>query len=291
MKNNKYIILIPVYNDWQSVFKLIEDIDLQINKESVDILIINDASTENFINNPKNLPKINSVKIINLIKNGGHRKAIATGLKYCQENLGYDYIIPMDGDGEDRPEELKEFFEKVEKTQPEVITAIRIKRSENFLFKFFYLIHKIFTHLITGKLIKFGNYTCLSKNAVSKILSDGSVWLSFSGAVTKHFSAYSTINSIRGKRYFGPSKMTIFSLILHSLRISTVFRENIFIRVVIFILSFGLLAYYSSSYFLIISLAGWVFLFFIICLALDDDVKKLNNCLNNIKSLSDIYSR
>ena len=287
----KYIILIPVFNDWQSVFKLIENIDLQINNETIDIVIVNDASTESFDNNQKQFSKINSVKIINLIKNGGHRKAIATGLKYCHENLEYDYIIPMDGDGEDRPEELKDFFNQVQETEPEVTTAIRIKRSESFLFKFLYAVHKIFTNLITGKLIKFGNYTCLSKSAVSKLLSDGSVWLSYSGAVTKHFPQFSTIQSIRGKRYFGPSKMSILALIFHSLRISTVFRENIFIRVVIVILIFGLLAYYSSAYFLIPSLAGWVFLFFIICLALDDDVKKLNNCLNNIKSLSDIYSR
>ena len=287
----KYIILIPVFNDWQSVFKLIENIDLQINNETIDIIIVNDASTESFDNNQKKFSKINSVKIINLIKNGGHRKAIATGLKYCQENLEYDYIIPMDGDGEDRPEELKDFFNQVQEIQPEVITATRIKRSESFLFKFLYSMHKIFTHLITGKLIKFGNYTCLSKNAVSKLLSDGSVWLSYSGAVTKHFPQFSTIQSIRGERYFGPSKMSILALLLHSFRISTVFRENIFIRVVIVILIFGLLAYYSSAYFLIPSLAGWVFLFFIICLALDDDIKKLNNCLNNIKSLSDVYSR
>jgi len=287
----KYIILIPVFNDWQSVFKLIENIDLQINNETIDVVIVNDASTESFDNNQKQFSKINSVKIINLIKNGGHRKAIATGLKYCQENLEYDYIIPMDGDGEDRPEELKDFFNQVQETQPEVITATRVKRSESSLFKFLYSMHKIFTHLITGKLIKFGNYTCLSKSAVSKLLSDGSVWLSYSGAVTKHFPQFSTIQSIRGERYFGPSKMSILGLILHSFRISTVFRENIFIRVVIVILIFGLLAYYSSAYFLIPSLAGWVFLFFIICLALDDDIKKLNNCLNNIKSLSDIYSR
>ena len=287
----KYMILIPVFNDWKSVFKLIENIDSYINNEIIDIVIINDASTESFDNNQKQFSKINSVKIINLIKNGGHRKAIATGLKYCQENLDYDYIIPMDGDGEDRPEELIDFFNQVHETQPEVITATRVKRSEGFVFKFLYSIHKIFTHLITGKLIKFGNYTCLSKSAVSKLLTDGSVWLSYSGAVTKHFPQFSTIQSIRGKRYFGPSKMSIFALILHSLRISTVFKENIFIRVVIIILIFGLLAYYSSAYFLIPSLAGWVFLFFIICLALDDDIKKLNNCLNNIKSLSDIYSR
>ena len=288
---NKYIILIPVYNDWDSVFKLIDNIDSQINSETVDILIVNDASTENISNEQKQYLKINSVKIINLIKNGGHRKAIATGLRYCQENLKYDYIIPMDGDGEDRPEEIKEFFNLINQSEHEVITATRVKRSEGFLFKFLYSVHKIFTKLITGKLIKFGNYSCLSKQAVSKLLSDGSIWLSFSGAVTKHFPQFSTINSIRGKRYFGPSKMSILNLILHSLRISTVFKETIFVRVILIILLFGLLAYYQSSYFLIPTLAGWLFLFFIIFLALDDDVKKLNNCLENIKSLTDVYSR
>src|SRR6056300_1536907 len=176
----KYIILIPVFNDWISVFKIIDNIDLQISDQSVDIIIVNDASTENLEASHKQFSKINSVKIINLIKNGGHRKAIATGLKYCRENLEYDYIIPMDGDGEDRPEELKDFFGQVQKKQPEVIAATRVKRSEGFLFKFLYSIHKIFTCLITGKLIKFGNYTCLSKSAVSKLLSDGSVWLSYS---------------------------------------------------------------------------------------------------------------
>ena len=288
---NKYIILIPVYNDWDSVFKLIENIDGQINSEIVNILIVNDASTENVSNEQKQYLKINSVKIINLIKNGGHRKAIATGLKYCQENLKFDYIIPMDGDGEDRPEEIKDFFNQVNQLEHEVITATRVKRSEGFLFKFLYSVHKIFTKIITGKLIKFGNYSCLSKQAVSKLLSDGSVWLSFSGAVTKHFPQFSTINSIRGKRYFGPSKMSILNLILHSLRMSTVFKETIFVRVILIILLFGLLAYYQSSYFLIPILAGWLFLFFIIFLALDDDVKKLNNCLENIKSLTDVYSR
>ena len=288
---NKYIILIPVYNDWDSVFKLIGNIDSQINNEIVDILIVNDASTENISNEQKQYLKINSVKIINLIKNGGHRKAIATGLKYCQDNLKFDYIIPMDGDGEDRPEEIKEFFNLINQSEHEVITATRVKRSEGFLFKFLYSVHKIFTKLITGKLIKFGNYSCLSKQAVSKLLSDGSIWLSFSGAVTKHFPQFSTINSTRGKRYFGPSKMSILKLILHSLRISTVFKETIFVRVILIILLFGLLAYYQSSYFLIPTLAGWLFLFFIIFLALDDDVKKLNNCLENIKSLTDVYSR
>lgn len=287
----KYIILIPVFNDWISVFKLIDNIDLQISDQTVDIIIVNDASTENFENSCKQFNKINSVKILNLKENGGHRKAIATGLKYCEQNLSYDFIIPMDGDGEDRPEELKNFFLTSEKQDVNVITGIRIKRSEGLLFKSLYFIHKFITKFITGKDIRFGNFTCLSKQAVKTLLSDGSVWLSFSGAVTKHFSSHDTINSYRGSRYFGPSKMSLFKLILHSQRISAVFKEVVFVRIVALILILGLLAYYISAYFLVLALSGWGFLFFIVYLAVDNDINKLNNSLKNIKDLTNIYSR
>ena len=54
----KFIILIPVYDDWKSVFKLIDNINLQINNEIVDILIINDASIESFDNNQKQFSNV-----------------------------------------------------------------------------------------------------------------------------------------------------------------------------------------------------------------------------------------
>jgi len=103
----KITILISIYNDWQSVFKLLENIDSQIIdlEVEVSILIINDASTElkpeiNFhINNLK------SVQVINMKKNRGHARCNAAGLKYINEKEDFDYSIIMDGDGEDRPEE------------------------------------------------------------------------------------------------------------------------------------------------------------------------------------------
>ena len=83
----KYIILIPVYNDWRSVFKLIENIDLQINNETIDVVIVNDASTESFDNNQKQFSKINSVKIINLIKRTlNEQDGLAVSWKEFYEN-------------------------------------------------------------------------------------------------------------------------------------------------------------------------------------------------------------
>ena len=110
----KIKILIPVFNDWQSVFKLVENINnLTIDQKfEISIIIINDASNHDRIQENVNFDNIKSIKIINMKINQGHSRCIATGLKYIYEKEDFDYVIPMDGDGEDRPEEIVDFLTK-----------------------------------------------------------------------------------------------------------------------------------------------------------------------------------
>ena len=111
----KIIILIPVYNDWQSLFKLLQNINSEVdglNKE-FSIFVVNDASTENKPQFYNNLNNLKSIKIINMKENRGHARCIAVGLKYILENENFDYVIPMDGDGEDNPEEIKQFIDNL----------------------------------------------------------------------------------------------------------------------------------------------------------------------------------
>ena len=122
----KIKILIPVYNDWKSVFELLKNINLQIKDclHEVSVLIINDASSEDKnAYSFKNFLNIKSIKLINMKSNRGHARCNATGLKYIKENEDFDYVIPMDGDGEDRPEELSLLIEKLENYPGKVITA------------------------------------------------------------------------------------------------------------------------------------------------------------------------
>ena len=109
------IILIPVFNDFKSVSKLIEEIDNNISdlNSSFSVIVVNDASTEEKTFETKNLNHIQSLKLINMRNNRGHARCIAAGLKHISENENFDYIIPMDGDGEDRPEEIKNFIFQV----------------------------------------------------------------------------------------------------------------------------------------------------------------------------------
>ena len=111
----KIVILIPVFNDFKSASKLIEEIDINISdlNASFSVIVMNDASTEEKILQTKNLNNIKSLKLINMRNNKGHARCIAAGLKHISENEDFDYVIPMDGDGEDRPEEIRNFLDKI----------------------------------------------------------------------------------------------------------------------------------------------------------------------------------
>jgi len=84
----KIKILIPNYNDWQSVFKLLENIDLVIAglEEEVSVIIVNDASTEQRPEISLNLNNLKSIQVINMKENRGHARCNAAGLKYINEN-------------------------------------------------------------------------------------------------------------------------------------------------------------------------------------------------------------
>ena len=231
----KFKILIPVYNDWESLIKLLNEINKEvqgIEKAEFHCVVVNDASTTKppEIKVPKN---INTLKIINMKQNRGHARCNAFAIRYFSKDTDFEHLIVMDGDGEDRPVEIKMLVEKALSDENTSVVAKRIKRSEGFLFQTLYQIHKIITLIFTGRNINFGNYSCLTKNDLEILSTKKSLWSSFSGSVKKHIPKLNTINSIRGPRYFGPSKMSLFNLGLHSLSIIAVFKFIVFIRVAI----------------------------------------------------------
>ena len=243
----KINILIPIYNDWDSTTKLIKNICLiisEINNFEFHFILINDAST---IPMPefKIAKKIKSLKVINMKKNQGHARCIAFGIKYLAKNNDFDYTIIMDGDGEDRPEEIEMLIKKIELDQGTSVVAKRIKRSEGIFFQLLYQLHKAVTVFFTGKIINFGNYSCLTKDDIINLSNKESLWSSFSGTLKKNIFKLNTINSIRGKRYFGPSKMSLFKLLIHSFSIIAVFKRTVFIRSIILIV---LASYFSLKF-------------------------------------------
>ena len=285
----KIKILIPVYNDWQSVFKLLENINSEVSALDgvFSVIIVNDASIESRSELSVNLNNLRSVQIINMKENMGHARCNATGLKYINEKEDFDYIIPMDGDGEDRPEELSLFVEKIKDYPDIVITADRVKRSEGFIFKFCYLAHKFLTLIYTGQNIKYGNYTCLPKPMVNEMVNEPATWSSFSGSLAKIAKDRKSIPSERGIRYFGPSKMSFINLLKHSFSIIAVFKKTLLIRSILFLIIYLFLVIGKISVITLIPVIGVITMMLsVIILSKRENVSEFNNSLENIESIN-----
>ena len=287
----KIKILIPVYNDWQSVFKLLENINSEVSNigHEFSVIIVNDASTETKPEISSNFENLNSIKIINMKENRGHARCNAAGLKHIFQNEEFDYVIPMDGDGEDRPEEIKQLVDNLNYHPGKPIVGERIKRSEGIFFKFSYFVHKIITSTFTGQSIKYGNFTCLPKSIVEKMINEKATWSSFSGSLAKITQDRATIPSERGTRYFGPSKMSFKNLLIHSLSIISVFKINVLIRSTLFLLVYFFLVYQKLSIIMMIPIILILILIFsVFTVSKRENLSELNNSLSNILNIDTI---
>ena len=287
----KIKILIPVYNDWQSVFKLLEIISSEVSslEHEFSVIIVNDASTESKPELSLNLDNLKSIKIINMKENKGHARCNAAGLKHIFEKEEFDYVIPMDGDGEDRPEEIKQLVDNLNYHPDKPIVGERIKRSEGFFFKFCYFVHKIITSTFTGQSIKYGNYTCLPKLVVEKMINEKATWSSFSGSLAKVAKDRATVPSERGTRYFGPSKMSFKNLIIHSLSIVSVFKINVLIRSILFLLVYIFLIHQNITAIMLIPVILVLALITsVFALSKRENLEELNNSLLNINNIDNL---
>ena len=286
----KIIILIPVFNDWDSLEKLLGEIDetvKDIKNIFIECLIVNDASTiisPQFIK-PKNIKKIN---ILDMKENRGHARCNAFGIRYVNENEDFDNLILMDSDGEDRPIELKLLIEKIIENPNISVVAKRIKRSEGPFFRFLYSLHKIITFVFTGQKINFGNYSCLTKSDVSKLFNKASLWSSYSGTFKKNINDFNEINSTRGKRYFGPSKMSLYNLIIHSFSIIAVFKLQVLIRSFFIIIILGYINKFLTLDLVFLQIPVILFCIIIFLVSLRENEKELLKSSENLINIKEI---
>ena len=281
----KHFLLIPVFNDWKSVNKLIIRLNgsLKINKKiKNEILIINDNSSEKINLNLKRLKSISKIKIISLKKNFGSQKAIAIGLSYLKSIKEDFYITVMDGDGEDGPTRVKTMLDVAIKNPNYIVTSNRKKREEAFIIIFLYKLHLIITFLFTFKWISFGNFSTFNKKNLKYLLSNNSSWYAHSSSVLKNCKI-KKLYSKREKRYYDKSKLGIFSLIEHSLRVNAVFYKNIFIITLIYLLIIFNLIDGNFKYVFLIGFL--LFNFLIIFIKIKHWIKNLSKIRSYIKKI------
>jgi len=118
----KRIILIPSYEPDNKLIKLVND----LNKEEVDIIVINDGSNETFNNIFKSIE--NKVHLISYEDNKGKGYALKEGLKYIKDKYKEDYlIITMDSDGQHTIKDAKRLIEYIENNQNVLAIGKRLR--------------------------------------------------------------------------------------------------------------------------------------------------------------------
>ena len=244
MENNNKIdnisIMIPVYNDWLSLSKLIVDIDSIVLDETnsiINIIIVDDGSTDQCYENILSdilLEKIQSVRILRLVCNVGHQRALAIGLSFLQLEGDSDAVLIMDSDGEDRAEDLLGLLKTWQDHRELIIVAGRVERSEGFIFRISYIGYKWLFRVLTGNSISFGNFSIVPKLFLSRLVHMPEVWNNMPAAICRSRLPFYIYPTVRGKRYEGKSNMSFLSLLIHGLSAVSVFTDVVFIRSLLF---------------------------------------------------------
>lgn len=257
-----FLFIIPMYNDWESVQQLQAAVEQSLPSESKLLFLIVNDSSENELNETEYIVLRNKTMILELSRNMGHQKAIAAGLSYANEHLQAKQIIVMDSDGEDRPEDIQKLIAQAGSFKG-IAFAQRTKRSEGFLFRFFYRIYKFVFVLLTGKSISFGNFCLIPEKYLRKIVHVPDIWNHFSGGIIRSGIPYTAVATVRGKRYHGESKMNFTRLILHGLSAVSVYADFMAIRLILFsfllivVTVIGILAVAFVRLFTHLAIPGW----------------------------------
>lgn len=268
--NSTHIAIVtPVYNDWLSCARLISELDAvaaEIDGATIDILIVDDGSSggaQTQLVDADGCHNINRISVIQLASNMGHQRAIAAGLFAAVEAGRYESIVIMDSDGEDQPCDVIKLVEQQRISNGQAIVAKRAKRSEGPIFRASYYLYKGVFRLLTGTEISFGNFSILSREAATRLLHMPELWNNYPSALLRSRLLYSEIETERGERYAGTSKMNFSNLVIHGLNAISVNSEIVFIRVMFICVAIGLtgilgaLAVTALRLFTDLAVPGW----------------------------------
>ena len=231
-------VVIPVFNDWESLSILLRELDRISDSLGCELIIsaIDDGSTQpdDMLRQVvRELRAVEQVELVQLAVNVGHQRAIAVGLCRAADSEDCDAVLVMDSDGEDPPESIPLLLEQARGQREFCIVARRRRRSESFAFKASYVIYRSVFRLVTGRKIRFGNFSLISAGNVRRLTMIPDLWNNLAAAVLRSRLPLDQVPIDRGKRYAGRSKMNFTSLIVHGFSAISVYADTIFVRLLV----------------------------------------------------------
>lgn len=238
-KRTTVAFAIPVLDDWEAASILLRRLDAVAAEHGFDasVLLVDDGSSVaapiDRLAGPWSA--LCEVEVLRLARNLGHQRAIAIGLTFLhQERTPRDAVVVMDGDGEDRPEDVPLLLAELDRGgRSQVVFAERARRSEGLLFRVFYQIYRALHVLLTGVSVRVGNFSALPWSAVSSFVVVSEAWNHYAAAVFKARLPRAFVPIARGTRLAGQSTMNFVSLAMHGLSAISVFGDVVGVRLLV----------------------------------------------------------
>jgi glycosyltransferase involved in cell wall biosynthesis len=234
------VFLIPVYNDWEAVGMLLNQLDRAVAEvgQPLSVVLIDDGSTDIIPDELRclKLSHLQSVDILTLRRNLGHQRALAVGLCHVQAAIPCRAVLVMDGDGEDSPADVPRLLAKLDEAHDrQIVFAERTRRSESWLFRVFYHVYRIVHLALTGIPVRVGNFSVIPKGLLDRLVAVSALWNHYAAAVYVSRLPFTTIPTRRATRLAAGSRMNFVSLVTHGLSAIAVFGERVGVRLLLII--------------------------------------------------------
>jgi glycosyltransferase involved in cell wall biosynthesis len=230
------------------------------------VLIVDDASTldagAEFCRD--GFRALTGVSVVRLRRNLGHQRAISVGLVHIYKTYPAYVTVVMDGDGEDRPEDIPRMLSKFNNEGGrKIVFAARSRRTENLTFKIFYRIYKLLHRALTGLPVRVGNFSAVPYSCLSSLVVVSEVWNHYAAAVFNARIPHDSIPAPRGERLAGKSRMNFVAFVTHGLSAISVYSERVGTRLLVLsvgtivLLMLAIIATLFVRLFTTLAIAGW----------------------------------
>jgi len=230
-------IVTPVFNDWDSLARLLAEIDRSAMDTGhvIHVIAVDDGSSEEADARALAGPFecIERIRIVHLAANLGHQRAIAVGLVEAHKDPAIEAVIVMDSDGEDHPSDIAVLLAAHAREPRHIVVAKRSKRSEAMLFRLCYRVYKQIFSALTGQHISFGNFCLLPAGALRSLVHNAAIWNNLAAAVSRSRIPRRAVPTTRGRRYAGQSRMNFAALVIHGLSAISVYADIAMVRIIV----------------------------------------------------------
>jgi glycosyltransferase involved in cell wall biosynthesis len=245
-----FVVLLPVFNDWSALQKLLLILDGVLSEHSltVEVLIVDDGSTipadKSF--SEGGFSAFECIEVLRVRRNLGHQRAIAIGLAYVEDRVPCQAVILMDSDGEDDPHDVPRLLKKYrEESGQKIIFAERTKRSEPWVFRLFYFLFKLVHYVLTSRQVRVGNFSVIPAARLASLVVVSEMWNHYAAAVYKSRQPLTLLPTQRARRLEGRSRMSFTNLVIHGLSAISVYGDTIGVRLLV-----------ATSVLILLTLAG-----------------------------------